>query len=135
MTVFRNWKTWDRKDVKLSHNLIHRLNIIIQNSNMGFIRTDKSKVLWRSTNITKTTFKKRVAASVHFYPVLLVYIYSNQENVMQSSTKQTENPEIHLCWYPNGSWQRYKSRSVGKEQFFVSFCFFTTKSTGIIGQP
>ena len=64
---------------------------------MGFIRTDKSKVLWRSTNITKTTFKKRVAASVHFYPVLLVYIYSNQENVMQSSTKKKQKTQKYTC--------------------------------------
>lgn len=36
MTMFMNAKIWYRKDVKFSHNLIYRLNVIIQNSNMGF---------------------------------------------------------------------------------------------------
>ena len=37
MTMFMNGKIWYRKDVKFSHNLIYRLNVIIQNSNMGFL--------------------------------------------------------------------------------------------------
>lgn len=127
MTVFRNWKTWDRKDVKLSHNLIHRLNIIIQNSNMGFIRTDKSKVLWRSTNITKTTFKKRVAASVHFYPVLLVYIYSNQENVTQSSTKKNRKPRNTPVLIPKRFLAKVQKQIGGKRTVFCFVLFFYNK--------